>query len=329
MILVTGGAGYIGSHMNKYLNEKGINTVVLDDLSNGFEELVKWGAFEKANLLNKQQLDSVFDKYDFEAVIHFAAFADVADSVSNPGKYYRNNVLGTLNLLDSMREHNVNTLVYSSTSATYGMPEEMPILETQNQDPINPYGMSKLFTEKILTDYAKAYGLKFVAFRYFNAAGCAADSEIGEMHQPEHHLIPLVLDAALGIRDSIKIFGTDYATKDGTCLRDYVHVTDLAQAHLKAVEYLQSGGNSDFFNLGLGYGFTVKEIIEAAKEVTGVNFKVDEAPRRAGDPPELCSGGKKAREVLNWEPEYNSIKDIIQTAWDWHTKYRSKENAHK
>ena len=326
MILVTGGAGYIGSHMNKYLNSKGIDTVVIDDLSNGNEKLVKWGKFEKGDLQDLGFVKSVFSKYKFEAVIHFAAFASVPDSVANPGKYYRNNVLGTLNVLDAMVEHGVNVIVYSSTSATYGTPETIPIPEDTAQKPINPYGMSKLVTEEILKDYSKAHGIKFAAFRYFNAAGDDPDSEIGEMHEPEHHLIPLVLDAAIGERDYIKVFGTDYDTKDGTCVRDYVHVMDLAQAHLKAVTYLQGGGNSEFFNLGLGYGFTVREIIEAAKRVTGVDIKSVDSSRRAGDPPVLCSGGSKAKDLLGWEPKYTDIETIIQTAWDWHKKYKGNEH---
>ena len=320
MILIVGGAGYIGSHLNKEINKKGIETVIFDNLSYGHRDFVKWGTFEKGDLGNIDDIRAVFKKYPIEAVMHFAAFTYVGESVEDPQKYYQNNVKNTLNLLQVMLEENVKYFVFSSTCATYGNPVEIPITENHPQDPINPYGKGKLMVETVLKDYSDAYGLKYASLRYFNAAGADPEGEVGELHDPETHLIPLILDVAAGRREDIKIFGTDYDTPDGTCIRDYIHVTDLAEAHILALEYLQNGGESDFFNLGNGNGFSVKEVIETAEEITGKNIKAVEAERRAGDPPTLVGSSTKAKETLNWNPKYDELSKIIETAWNWHQK---------
>lgn len=320
MILIVGGAGYIGSHLNKEISKKGYETVVFDNLSYGHKDFVKWGAFEQGDLGNIEEIKEVFKKYNVEAVMHFAAFTYVGESVEDPQKYYINNVKNTLNLLQVMLEENVKHFVFSSTCATYGNPVEIPITENHPQNPINPYGRGKLIVEQILKDYSDAYGLKYASLRYFNAAGADPDCEIGEMHDPETHLIPLVLDAASSKREDIKIFGTDYDTPDGTCIRDYIHVTDLADAHILALEYLQKGGKSDVFNLGNGNGFSVKEVIETARKITGKPIKEVEVERRPGDPPILIGSSKKAMEILNWKPKYYDLSQIIETAWKWHQK---------
>lgn len=319
-ILIVGGAGYIGSHVNKLLSERGYKTLVFDNLSYGHREFVKWGEFVLGDLADREQLKLVFDKYHIEAVMHFAAFAYVGESVIEPAKYYRNNVLNTHNLLDVMREFGVKYFIFSSTCATYGTPQEIPITEICPQKPINPYGKSKLMVEEILKDFDTAYGIKNVSLRYFNAAGADPDSEIGERHDPEAHLIPLVLDAVIGKREDVKIFGTDYDTPDGTCIRDYIHVVDLADAHILALEYLFSGSKSEVFNLGNGKGFSVKEIIETAQKITGKYIKTVESDRRAGDPPVLIGNAEKARNVLRWKIKYDTIHAIIETAWNWHKK---------
>jgi len=318
MILIVGGAGYIGSHINKELNKQGYKTVVFDSLVKGHKEAVKWGDFFQGDLENIEDIREVFKKYPIEAVLHFAAFIEVGESVKDPQKYYQNNVKNTLNLFQVMLENDVKKIIFSSTAATFGNPQYVPIDEKHPQNPINPYGQAKLMVEKILADYDLAYGLKYVALRYFNACGADLDGEIGENHNPESHLIPLILDAALGKREDIKIFGTDYPTVDGTCIRDYVHVNDLAQAHILALKRLMEGGESDCFNLGNGSGFSVKQVIEVAKKVTGIDFKVTEVERRAGDPPELIADSKKAREILKWEPKYFDLETIISSAWNWH-----------
>jgi UDP-glucose 4-epimerase len=318
MILIVGGAGYIGSHLNKEISKKRIKTVIFDNLSYGHRDFVKWGTFEQGDLGNIEDIRSVFRKYPIEAVMHFAAFTYVGESVEDPQKYYLNNVKNTLNLLQVMLEENVKYFVFSSTCATYGNPVEIPITENHPQNPINPYGKGKLIVETVLKDYSDAYGLKYASLRYFNAAGADPDGEVGELHDPETHLIPLILDVAAGKREDIKIFGTDYDTPDGTCIRDYIHVTDLAEAHILALEYLQNGGKSDFFNLGNGNGFSVKEVIETAREVTGKNIKAAEADRRPGDPPILVGSSNKAKEKLNWNPKYDELSKIIETAWNWH-----------
>ena len=315
-ILVMGGAGYIGSHTLKHLVEKGYNCVVADNLIYGHAEAVRADVpLEKADLADPASLENLFAKYEFEAVLHFAAFAYVGESVTDPQKYYHNNVVGTLNLLAAMKNHGVNKIVFSSTCATYGEPQYTPIDEKHPQNPINPYGRTKLMIEHAFADYARAYGLKYIALRYFNAAGAAADGSIGESHQPETHLIPLVLQAISGKRNSIKIFGTDYPTPDGTCLRDYIHVEDLAAAHRLALEKLDA--YSGYINLGTGVKTSVKDIITAAEKVTGKKCPVELAARRAGDPAELYAANGKAESVLGWKPKYMDIKDIIATAWRW------------
>lgn len=317
-ILVCGGAGYIGSHINKQLNLEGYDTVVFDNLVYGHREAVKWGTFVKGDLKNIEDIEAVFNKYDIEAVFHFAAYAYVGESVKEPEKYYYNNVVNTLNLLKVMREHNCDKIIFSSTCATYGEPAHVPITEDMPQHPINPYGATKLMMERIFRDYHEAYGLKFVVLRYFNAAGADPNGEIGESHDPETHIIPLVLDAAGGQRPDIKIFGTDYDTPDGSCVRDYIHVTDLASAHLLALHHLEQGGESDFFNLGNALGTSVIEVIDAVKRVTGKDFKVILTDRRAGDPAKLVGSSEKARKVLGWEPRYADIDTIVKHAWNWH-----------
>lgn len=318
MILVVGGAGYIGSHVNKMLAGNGYDTVVLDNLIYGHREFVKWGTFALGDLTDLEHLRLLFKRYPITAVMHFAAFAYVGESVADPQKYYLNNLRNTLNLLQVMREANVDTIIFSSTCATYGNPVTIPIDESHRQIPINPYGQSKLMVERILADYSRAYGLKYVSLRYFNAAGADPDGEIGEAHTPETHLIPLVLDVALHRSSSIKVFGNDYDTHDGTCIRDYIHVTDLASAHMLALEYLLRGGSSSVFNLGNGNGFSVKEVIEQACRVTGEDIAVEMAGRREGDPPMLVGSAEKAKKVLNWQPRYPDLAEIIATAWKWH-----------
>lgn len=324
MILIVGGAGYIGSHINKELYLKNEKTVILDSLIYGHKEAVKWGEFVEADLNDIEALRSIFKKYPIKAVMHFAAFAYVGESVIDPKKYYQNNVANTLNLLDVMLEFKVKNLIFSSTCATYGNPIETPITETHPQNPINPYGQSKLMVEKILSDYSKAYDFNYVALRYFNAAGADIDGEIGEDHTPETHLIPLVLDVAIGKREDIKVFGTDYDTKDGTAVRDYIHVTDLAQAHILALTYLQNGGESTVFNLGNGEGYSVSQVIQCAREVTKKEIKAVNEPRRDGDPASLIGGAKKAKDILGWKPQYESLEDIISSAWNWHKKLHEK-----
>lgn len=321
-ILIMGGAGYIGSHTVKHLIEKGYDCVVADNLIYGHRQAVHPRAiFEKADLADTASLEALFGKYEFEAVLHFAAFAYVGESVTDPQKYYHNNVIGTLNLLAAMKKYGVNKIVFSSTCATYGEPQYTPIDEQHPQNPINPYGRTKLMIEQAFGDYARAYGLKYIALRYFNAAGAAADGSIGESHNPETHLIPLVLKAITGERASIKIFGTDYPTPDGTCLRDYIHVEDLAVAHRLALEKLDE--YSGYINLGTGVKTSVKDIIAAAQAVTGKKCPVEIAPRRAGDPAELYAANGKGESVLGWKPSYMDIKDILATAWQWeqHKKY--------
>ena len=317
-VLVCGGAGYIGSHVNKMLNRMGYDTVVFDNLVYGHREAVKWGEFVEGDLKNPEEIEAVFAEYPIEAVMHFAAYAYVGESVTDPEKYYFNNVACTLNLLRAMRRHGCNQIIFSSTCATYGEPERVPITEDMPQNPINPYGASKLMVERILKDYETAYSLRFVALRYFNAAGADPEGEIGEDHDPETHLIPLVLDAASGKRTDIKVFGTDYPTRDGSCIRDYIHVEDLAQAHILALKYLQGGGVSERFNLGNESGTSVLEVIEAVKKVTGKDFRVTLSDRRPGDPAVLVGSSDKAKAVLGWEPKYAEIETIVEHAWKWH-----------
>jgi len=316
-ILVAGGAGYIGSHTVKYLLKNNYNVVVADNLVYGHRAAVLTENFEHIDLSDKKAIDEIFKKYKIDAVIHFAAYAYVGESVLNPKKYYHNNVVNTLNLLDAMVENNVKNIVFSSTCATYGDPKYTPIDEKHPQNPINPYGNTKLMVEKMMEDYDKAYGLKYISLRYFNAAGCDAEGQLGESHSPETHLIPLILKAIKGEMPQITVFGTDYDTEDGTCVRDYIHVEDLADAHKLAVENLLSGGNSDFINLGTGIGTSVKEVIDAAKIVTGKNVPLVYGERREGDPAKLYAANDKAKKVLKWQPKYTKIEDIIKTAWIW------------
>ena len=320
MILIVGGAGYIGSHVNKLLNKNGYETVVFDNLEKGHREAVKWGTLEVGDLGNIEEIEAVFNKYPIEAVFDFASYIEVGESVKDPEKYYLNNVKNTLNLLSVMRKHNVNKIIFSSTAAVFGMPERVPISEDDAKQPINPYGKTKLMVENIFKDYDAAYGLRFVAFRYFNACGADKDGEIGEWHEPESHLIPILLEVAQGKREFFQLNGTDYATEDGTCIRDYVHVEDLAQAHLLGLKHLLDGGESKFYNLGSGKGYSNKQVMETAKEVTGVEFKVVYGPRREGDPDKLLASSEKIKQELGWEPKYTDLKEIIQTAWNWQQK---------
>lgn len=316
-VLVCGGAGYIGSHINKQLHKEGYETIVFDSLVYGHREAVKWGSFVKGDLGNVEEIEEVFRQHSIEAVFHFAAYAYVGESVTEPEKYYYNNVVNTLNLLQVMKKYGCKKIIFSSTCATYGEPERVPITEDMPQKPINPYGATKLMMERIFKDYHRAYGLEFVVLRYFNAAGADPEGEIGESHQPETHLIPLVLDAAAGKREDIKVFGTDYDTPDGSCVRDYIHVYDLATAHLLALHYLEKGFESDFFNLGNEKGTSVLEVIESVKRVTGRKFKVTTAQRRPGDPAKLVGSSEKARRVLGWKPVYGDIDLIVEHAWKW------------
>lgn len=321
MILVTGGAGYIGSHMVWLLLEKGYDVVVIDNLEKGHKKAVLGGKFYNGDLKDKEFLEKVFAENDILAVIHFAASSLVGESVQNPIKYYYNNIYGTLNLVDTMIKHNVKKLVFSSTAAVYGEPENIPILEEDKTQPTNPYGETKLAIEKMLKWMDVAYGLKFVSLRYFNVAGSHPDGIIGEDHNPETHLIPIVLQTALGIREKVIVYGNDYNTKDGTCIRDYIHVIDLCDAHLKAIEYLEKNNKSEIFNLGNGMGFSVMEVIEKASEVVGKKIPYEIGPRRAGDPSILVASSQKAQELLGWQQKYNSLETIISTAWKWHSTH--------
>jgi UDP-glucose 4-epimerase len=317
-ILVCGGAGYIGSHCVNLLNKQGYDYVVFDNLSEGHIEFVDKENFFKGDLQNVSDLRNCFAKYNgFDCVMHFSASCYVGESVSNPQKYYKNNVMGTLNLLQVMLEFGVNKFIFSSTAATFGNPEFIPIDENHSQKPINPYGMTKLMVENILKDYDTAYGLKHVVFRYFNASGASSDSSIGEWHEPETHLIPLVLQTIKGEREKITVFGTDYKTEDGTCVRDYVHVDDIAQAHILGMKYLFSQNFSNSFNLGSQNGFSVKQIIDICEKVTGEKVNLEYGSRRPGDPDILIASSKKIKELLNWNPINSDIENIIQTAWKW------------
>ena len=322
-ILVTGGAGYIGSHTVLALKQAGYEVVILDNLVYGHRDLVEQVLqveLIEGDTSDRTLLDNLFQTRHFAAVMHFSAYAYVGESVTDPAKYYQNNVLGTLTLLESMLAASIKKFVFSSTCATYGVPNFIPITEDHPQNPINPYGTTKLMVERILTDFDLAYDFKSVRFRYFNAAGANPEGLLGEDHNPETHLIPLVLQTALGKRECISVFGTDYPTADGTCIRDYIHVNDLADAHILGLEYLLNGGESEVFNLGNGNGFSVREVIAAAEEVTARVIPVQECDRRPGDPPALIGTSEKARKILNWQPQYPGIKDIVSHAWQWHQK---------
>ena len=324
MVLVTGGAGYIGSHACKALANAGYLPVAFDNLSHGHAWAAKWGPLAVGDILDRAALDTLFQHYEPAAVMHFAAFAYVGESVTDPAKYYRNNVAGTLTLLDAMRAAGVDRLVFSSTCATYGAPERLPIREDTPQAPINPYGASKLMVERILADFGTAYGMKSVALRYFNAAGADPEGEIGEDHDPEPHLIPLVLDVAAGRRPAITVFGEDYPTPDGTCIRDYIHVADLADAHVRALARLEGGGDMrPAYNLGTGSGVSVRQLIDTARQITGRPIAVVAGPRRAGDPPELVADAGLAGAELGWRTRSSDIGTIVRTAWDWHLRHHS------
>ncbi len=321
-LLVLGGAGYIGSHTALELIKKGHEVIVVDNLVTGYEKAIPDKAvFYQGDIRNFDFLDNLFKKERIDAVIHFAAYSLVGESVTNPLKYYDNNLYGTKVLLEAMIKNNVNKIVFSSTAATYGEPENIPILESDRTCPTNPYGETKLAMEKMFHWASKAHGLSYVSLRYFNACGADATGQIGEAHNPESHLIPLVLQVPNGKRESVSIYGTDYDTPDGTCIRDYIHVTDLAQAHILAVEYLANGGESDIFNLGNGVGYSVREVIETARNVTGHPIPATEVPRRAGDPARLVASGEKAKKILGWEPKIKKLDEIIASAWKWHSEH--------
>ena len=322
-ILVLGGAGYIGSHTVYELIDAGEEVVIIDNLETGHIEAVHPKAkFYKGDLRDKDFVDSVLDQEkDIDAVIHFAANSLVGESMVNPLKYYDNNLCGTKILLDSMVANGIDKIVFSSTAATYGEPERIPILETDKTEPTNTYGETKLSMEKMFKWVGKAHGLRYVSLRYFNACGAHNSGIIGEDHNPESHLIPLILQVPNGKREFISIYGDDYDTKDGTCVRDYIHVTDLAQAHILAVKYLQNGNKSEIFNLGNGIGFTVKEVIDTARKVTAHPIPAKITPRRGGDPAQLIASSEKAKEILGWKPEHNSLEEIISTAWNWHKNH--------
>ncbi len=317
-ILVTGGAGYIGSHTVRMLENSKEQVIVYDNLVKGHKKAVTKSQFVQGDLFDSERLADTIKKYAVSSVVHFAAHSLVGESMEKPKAYYHNNVAGTLNLLDVMLENGVKQLVFSSTAAVYGEPEAAIITEDMPKNPTNVYGRTKLIMENAMADYSKAYGLSYIALRYFNACGADKEGDIGEDHQPESHLIPLILQTCLGKRKSISIFGDDYPTKDGTCVRDYIHVTDLAQAHCLALKALQEGSGSDVYNLGNGNGFTVREIIQAAERVTKINIAKEIAPRRSGDPAVLVASSEKIRRNLGWQPVYTEIDHIIATAWNWH-----------
>ncbi|MBI3126265.1 MAG: UDP-glucose 4-epimerase GalE [Candidatus Tectomicrobia bacterium] len=318
-ILVTGGAGFIGSHTCKLLSRAGYQPVVYDNLVNGNRWAVKWGSFVEGDLADSAILRRALREYCIKAVIHFAAYAYVGESMRAAGKYFSNNVINTLNLLEAMRETGVRNIVFSSSCATYGIPSRIPIQESEPQAPINPYGETKLMAEKALRWYGEVHGFRWTALRYFNAAGADPEGEIGEHHDPETHLIPLVIQAALGLRPQVEIFGTDYPTPDGTAMRDYIHVCDLADAHVKALEYLLAGGESTPLNLGTGNGHTVLDVIRAVERLSGHELPLRTAPRREGDPAILVADPSRAGQVLGWKPLFADLRTIVQTAWAWHT----------
>jgi UDP-arabinose 4-epimerase len=326
-VVVTGGAGYIGSHTCKALAQVGVTPVCYDDLSRGWEEAVKWGPLETGSIHDHARLTTVIRQYHPVCIVHFAASAYVHESVQDPALYYQNNVIGTLSLLRAMSDADVNRIVFSSTCATYGIPQTVPITENTIQVPINPYGASKLMIERILKDYEAAYGLKSVILRYFNAAGADPDGEIGENHDPEPHLIPRVLMAATGDLDAIEIMGDDYSTPDGTAIRDYIHVCDLAEAHVKAVQRLISAEESLVVNLGTGRGASVREVVESAQRMTGLQIPVRIGKRRPGDPPVLVASPDRAIQELGFAPHCMDLDEIVATAWKWHCQSRSRQSG--
>ncbi|MDG1073789.1 MAG: UDP-glucose 4-epimerase GalE [Methylophilaceae bacterium] len=319
-VLVVGGAGYIGSHMVKMLLSEGHEVLTFDNLSSGHRDAVLGGAFVHGDLADVSTLDFTFSSYQPDAVLHFASFIQVGESINRPDLYYRNNVTNTLNVLDAMVKHGIKRFIFSSTAAIFGEPDYVPIDEQHRTSPLNPYGQSKLMIEKILQDYDKAFGLKSICLRYFNAAGADPDGQLGERHDPETHLIPLILQAVSGRRANINVFGRDYCTPDGTCVRDYIHVVDLCSAHLLALDYLVKKGKSNRFNLGNGAGFSVQEVIRAVERVTGKVVKVVDGPRREGDPASLVADATKARHTLGWTPSFTQLDTIVAHAWQWELK---------
>jgi UDP-glucose 4-epimerase len=328
-ILVVGGAGYIGSHMAWLLKERGEQVIVLDNLSSGHEDAVLGSRFIKGDLSDSELLNLIFTNHNIAAVIHFASSIQVGESMLNPEIYYENNVVNSLNLLNTMRQHGVMRIIFSSTAAIFGNPEYTPIDENHPKTPINTYGSTKLIFETILADYDRAYGMKSICLRYFNAAGAHPDAILGERHDPETHLIPLVLDAAAGRRADITVFGQDYDTKDGTCVRDYVHVMDLGEAHWLALQHLINGGDSNNFNLGNGNGYSVSEVINAVEKVTGLTVPIKYGPRRPGDPSVLVSNSEKIIDLLGWTPKYSSLSEIVGHAWEWHKRQPMQSNQAK
>ena len=326
-ILLTGGAGYIGSHVAKTAAHSGHTVVAVDNLTCGHEWAVRWGPLERGDVTDHNWLCGVFSRHRIEAVMHFAANALVGESTREPRKYFWNNVVGSLVLLDAMRDAGVTTIVFSSTCATYGNPVRARIDETHPQVPVNPYGESKLFVERLLRWYGEAYGLRWMALRYFNAAGADPEAEIGEDHDPETHLIPLVIQTALGVKPFVEVYGTDYPTPDGTAIRDYIHVMDLAEAHLRGLSYLTDGGESAALNLGTGNGHSVREVIATVASISGRSVPVREAARRAGDPPVLVADASGASRLLGWQPMYPDLQTIVAHAWEWHTRQLPTANA--
>ncbi|MCR5833458.1 MAG: UDP-glucose 4-epimerase GalE [Selenomonadaceae bacterium] len=323
-VLVCGGAGYIGSHTVKRLTEKGEEIIIVDNLVTGHHTAVNSDLkFYEADIRDSGALDKIFTENKIEAVIHFAAFIEAGESVTRPLKYFDNNVYGMQNLLQAMAKHGANKIIFSSSAAVYGEPKRIPIEEDDATEPTNPYGETKLIMEKMIRWVGAAHGIRYVSLRYFNAAGAIEDGSIGEDHPHETHLIPLILQVPLGKRDHITVYGTDYPTADGTCIRDYIHVIDLADAHICALNYLRNGGESNYFNLGTGHGFSVKEMIDAAKKVTGQDIKTEYGARRAGDPARLIASGEKARKILGWSPRFDDVEKIIATAWNWHKSHPS------
>ncbi|PAB59389.1 UDP-glucose 4-epimerase GalE [Anaeromicrobium sediminis] len=318
-ILITGGAGYIGSHTVKYFLERNEDVIIVDNLQNGYKKSTQINKFYEVDIRNKEKLDRIFKTHKIDAVIHFAANSLVGESMEKPYEYYNNNVFGMMCLLDVMKENNVNKIVFSSTAATYGEPKNIPILEEDETKPTNTYGETKIAMEKMMKWFDQAYGIKYVSLRYFNAAGAHESGMIGEAHNPETHLIPLILQVPLGKREKIFMFGDDYRTNDGTCVRDYIHVMDLASAHYQALEYLRKGKRSDIFNLGNGNGYSVKEVIEMTRKVTGHPIPSEVKERRAGDPAILIASSEKAKKILGWKPQFDSLEKIIEDAWNWHS----------
>ena len=326
-ILVTGGAGYIGSHVVKALGEQGHELLVYDNLSTGHDWAVLYGKLFTGDLADSRCLDEAFSVFQPEAVLHFAASIQVEESVREPLCYYRNNVANSLNLLDAMDRHGVRNLIYSSTAAVYGIPDRMPAVESMPLNPINPYGTSKVMMETVLRDIASAGNFRYIALRYFNVAGADAQNRIGQAYVDATHLITRALKTAHGEFPKLSIFGTDYPTPDGTCIRDYIHVDDLADAHIRALNYLMETGKTEIMNCGYGHGFSVKEVVSVSKKVTGIDFRVEETDRRAGDPPELIADSSKLRRLTGWQPRHDDLEFIVQTAWDWELKYQSLSKA--